>query len=37
MVHSGRPLPSGDGPVLRNEEVGIVMNPVVAAAWRDSG
>ena len=22
MVHSGRPLPSGDNPVLRNERVG---------------
>lgn len=22
-------------PALRNEEVGIVMNPVVPAAWRD--
>jgi len=36
MIHSGRPLPSGDDPVLRNEGVGIVMN-LVAAAWRDSG
>jgi len=36
-VHSGKPLPSGDDPVLRNEGVGIVINPVVAAAWRDSG
>ena len=35
MIHSGKPLRSGD--VLRNEGVGIVMNPVVAAAWRDSG
>ena len=37
MVHSGRPLPIGNDSVLRNEAVGIVMNPVVAAAWRDSG
>jgi len=37
MVHSGRPLPTEDDPVLRNEGVGIVMNPVVAAAWRSSG
>jgi len=37
MIHSERPLPSGDDPVLRNEGVGIVMNPIVAAAWRDSG
>ena len=37
MVHSGKPLPSGDDPVLRNKGVGILMNPVVAAAWRDFG
>jgi len=37
MIHSGRLLPRGDDPVLRNKGVGIVMNPVVAAAWRDSG
>ena len=37
MVHSGKPLPSGDDLVLRNKGVGILMNPVVAAAWRDSG
>ena len=34
MVHSGMPLPTGDDPALRNE---IMMNPVVAAPWRDSG
>jgi len=37
LVHSGKPLPSGDDPVLRNEGVCIVMNPVVAAAWREFG
>jgi len=37
MIHSGRPLRNGDDPVLRNEGVGVVMNPVVTAAWRDSG
>ena len=29
MIHSGRLLPRGDDPVLRNKGVGIVMNPVV--------
>ena len=37
MVHSGRPLTTGDDPVLRNEGGGIMMNLVVAAGWRDSG
>jgi len=27
MIHSGRPLPTGEDPVLWNEGVGIVMNP----------
>jgi len=34
MVHSGRSLPNGNDPVIRNEGVGILMK---AAAWRDSG
>ena len=37
MVHSGRPLPNEDDPVLRNEGVGIMMSPVMAVAWRNSG
>ena len=36
MVHSGRPLPTGDDPALRNEGVGIVMSSAVATAWRNS-
>ena len=36
-VYSGRSLPTGKVSALRrNEGVGIVMNSVVAAAWRDS-
>jgi len=35
MVHSGRPLPTDAA--LRNEGVGIAINSVVAAAWRDPG
>ena len=37
MVHSGRPVPTGDDPALRNEGVGIVMSSTVATAWRSSG
>ena len=37
MVHSGRTLPTGDDPALRNEGVGIVMSSAVAMAWRNSG
>ena len=35
MVHSGRSLPTGDDPALRNEGVGIVMSSAVATAWRN--
>ena len=38
MVHSGRPLPTGDDPALRNDgAAGIVMSSAVAMAWRNSG
>ena len=37
MVHSGRPLPTGNDPALRNEGVGIVMSSAEATAWRNSG
>ena len=37
MVHSGRPLPGMDDPVMRNEVIGIVISPAIAAAWRSSG
>ena len=37
MVHSGRPVPGDSDLVIRNEGVGIIMSPNVAAAWRKSG
>ena len=33
MVHSGRPVPGESDLVIRNEGVGIIMSPSVAAAW----
>ena len=37
LVHSGRPIPADEEPVQRNAGVGILLNPTMAAAWRDSG
>ena len=37
LVHFGRPIPAGGEPVRRNAGVGILLNPTMAAAWRDSG
>ena len=37
LVRSGRPIPADGEPVQRNAGVGILLNPTVAAAWRDSG
>ena len=37
MVHSGQPLPGDSDLAIRNEGVGIIMSPNVAAAWRKSG
>ena len=37
MAHSGRPVPGESDLVIRNEGVGIIMSPSVAAAWRKSG
>ena len=34
ILHSGRPLPE-EAPMERNEGVGIVLDPVMAQAWRD--
>jgi len=31
----GRPLPTADDPVIKQDRVGIMLNPVGAAAWRD--
>ena len=37
LVHSGRPIPADGEPVQRNAGVGILLNPTMATAWRDSG
>ena len=36
ILHSGRPVPS-ESPLIRNEGVGIVLDPVLTAAWREEG
>ena len=37
FLHSGRRLPA-DGKVrVRGEEVGIMLDPLASAAWRESG
>ena len=33
ILHSGRPLPDNDSPMMRNEGVGIVLNNKMTAAW----
>ena len=37
LVHSGRSIPADGEPVQRNAGVGILLNPAMVAAWRDSG
>ena len=37
LVYSGRPMPADGEPVWRNEGVSILLNLVMAAAWRNSG
>ena len=37
LVHSGKPYPADGEPVWRNAGVGILLNPTMAVAWRDSG
>ena len=37
FVHSDRPVPAERELVLRNDSVGILLNPIMAAAWRNSG
>ena len=37
LVHSGMPISADGEPVQRNADVGILLNPAMAAAWRDSG
>ena len=37
MVHLGQPVPKDKDLVVRNEVVGNIMSPNVAAAWRNSG
>ena len=36
ILHSGRPVPV-ESPLLRNESVGIVLDPALVAAWRAAG
>ena len=36
ILHSGRPIPEST-PMVRNEVVGIVLDPVMATSWRESG
>ena len=37
ILRSGRPIPTGDEAVERNEGVGIVLDPGMARLWKDSG
>ena len=37
FVHSGRPVPADGEPVQTNDGVGILLNSIMAAAWRNSG
>ena len=36
ILHSGRPIPEST-PMVRNEVVGIVLDPIMATSWRESG
>ena len=37
FIHSGRPLPGGEGPAVRNEGVGIALDEMATAAWKAAG
>ena len=37
ILHSGRPLPEYDSPMVWNEGVGIVLDREITAAWREAG
>ena len=37
FLHSGHPLPEGDGIAHRGEGVGIFLNSVASEAWRQAG
>ena len=37
LLHSGRPVPSDDGPAVRNEGVGIMLYERATAAWKEAG
>ena len=37
FLHSGRPLPVSDADAVRNEGVGILLDPKATAAWRNAG
>ena len=36
VLHLGRPIP-GESPMVRNEGVGIVLDPALSAAWSEGG
>ena len=36
IIHSGQLVPS-ESPLIRNEGVNIVLDPVLTAAWREAG
>ena len=35
ILHSGRPLPDDESPMVQNEGVGIVFDREMTAAWRE--
>ena len=37
FLHSGRPLPVGEGPAVRKEGVGIALDERATAAWKEAG
>ena len=37
LLHSGRPLPSGDEPAVRKKGVGIALDERATSAWREAG
>ena len=37
FLHSGRALLVGEGPAVRNEGVGIILDERAAAAWKEAG
>ena len=37
ILHSGRPLPDDDSPMVQDEGVGTVLDHEMTAAWREAG